>query len=95
MGFQYDVKAAHVNASGVLVTGPTRIKGYQIKPGGTAGTIIIYDNASAGSGDIAVELDITVNTAVIATLIPGDGIRCVNGAYVTLPASAAITVFYG
>jgi hypothetical protein len=40
-------------------------------------------------------LDITTNTAVISTLIPGEGIKFNNGVYVDLPTAAAITVFYG
>ena len=92
---QYDVKSAHLNASGVVFAGPTRIKGYQVAPGGTAGQINFYDNASAASGTTPLQLDITINTAVIATLIPGEGIKFNNGVYVSLPASAAITVFYG
>ena len=95
MTMQYDVKSAHLNASGVVFAGPTRIKGYQVAPGGTAGQINFYDNASAASGTTPLQLDITINTAVIATLIPGEGIKFNNGVYVSLPASAAITVFYG
>ena len=95
MGMQYDVKAAHLNADGVIFAGPTRVKGYQLAPGGTAGEINFYDNASAASGPIRLTLDITTNTAVISTSIPGEGIRFENGIYVDLPTSAAITVFYG
>jgi len=91
---QTDVKAAHLNASGVAYAGPTRIKGYQIAPG-AAGQIDFYDNASAGSGTIRLSIDTTVNTAIISTLIPGEGIRFDNGVYVSLPASTKITVFYG
>jgi len=92
---QTDVKSAHLGASGVLFTGRYRIKGYQLKPGGTAGQIDFYDNATTNAGNIPLSLDLTTNTAVIATLIPGEGILFEKGAYVVLPASAAITVFYG
>jgi hypothetical protein len=92
---QYDVLATHLNANGVVAAYPVRVKGYQIKPGGTAGQIDFYDNASAASGTIRLSLDITTNTAVISTILPGEGIRFNNGVYVSLPASAGITVFYG
>jgi len=95
MGMQYDVLATHLNADGVVYAGPTRVKGYQVASGGTAGEIKFYDNASAASGTVRLILDITTNTAVISTLIPGEGVRFNNGVYVDLPASAAITVFYG
>ena len=89
-----DVFASHLNASGQAFTGPSRIGGWQVKPGGTAGSILFYDNTSA-TGDPVIEVDLTVNTAVISTLVPGTGIRFSNGCYVTLPASAAITIFHG
>jgi hypothetical protein len=89
-----DVFAAHRNTSGQAFLGASRIGGYQIKPGGTAGSILFYDNTSA-TGTPVIEVDLTVNTAVISTLVPGTGIRFSTGCYITLPASAAITIFHG
>ena len=90
---QTDVKAAHLNGSGVVFTGRYRIKGYQIAPG-SAGQINFYNNTT-NSGVIPLSVDTTANTAIISTLIPGEGILFDSGAYVTLPTSTAITVFYG
>lgn len=42
-----------------------------------------------------LELDITTNTAVIATLLPGNGVRFTTDIYVVLPTGAAITIFCG
>ena len=92
---QTDILATHLNADGVVAAYPVRVKGYQIKPGGTAGQIDFYDNATEASGTVRLSLDITTNTAVISTIIPGEGIRFTNGVYVDLPTDAAITVFYG
>jgi hypothetical protein len=89
-----DVFASHLNASGQAFTGPSRIGGYQIKPGGTAGSILFYDNTEA-TGTPVITVDITTNAAIIATLLPGTGIRFSTGCYVTLPASASITIFHG
>jgi hypothetical protein len=89
-----DVFSSHLNASGQTFTGPSRLGGYQIKPGGTAGAILFYDNTSA-TGTPVIEIDITTNTAIISTLIPGTGIRFSTGCYITLPASASITIFHG
>jgi hypothetical protein len=49
---QTDVKATHLDASGVVYAGPTRVKGFSISPGGTAGEVQFYDNASAASGTV-------------------------------------------
>jgi len=93
MAMQTDVVAKHLNASGLVVTGRCRVKGYQIAPGG-AGQIVFYDNTT-NSGAQRLIFDTTVNTAIIATIIPGEGILFVNGVYIVLPGTASITVFYG
>jgi hypothetical protein len=92
---QTDVKAGHRDTSGVLYVGRTRVKGYQIAPGGTAGEIQFWDNATTNAGKESITINITTNAAVIATLIPGEGVLFENGVYIVLPTSAAITVFYG
>lgn len=88
-----NVFAVHANATGSIYAGATNLGGYQIKPGGTAGTIELRDGGS--SGTLLLELDITTNTAIISTLIPGNGIRFNTSIYVVLPTSAAITIFCG
>lgn len=88
-----NVFSKHANATGTIYSGPTNLGGYQLKPGGTAGTIELRDGGATGT--LLLELDITINTAVIATLLPGNGIRFTTDIHVTLPASAAITIFCG
>jgi hypothetical protein len=96
MGMQYDVKMVHADANLQAITGPVRVKGYQIASGGVAGEIQFYDTASnSATGTERLTLNITTNTAVISTLIPGEGIRFDNGVYIVLPANAAVTTFYG
>jgi hypothetical protein len=96
MGMQYDVKAAHADARAKIITGPVRIKGYQLAPGGTAGEIQFWDtSANSATGTERITLNITTNTAAISTLLPGEGIRFDLGVYVVLPANASITTFYG
>jgi hypothetical protein len=92
---QTDVKAGHRDSSGVIYVGRTRVKGYQLASGGTAGEIQFWDNATTNSGIEAITVNITINTAVISTLIPGEGVLFQNGVYVVLPAGASVTVFYG
>ena len=92
---QTDVKATHLDASGVIFAGPTRVKGYSISPGGTAGDVEFYDNASAASGTIRLTLNISTNQALDSLSIPGEGIKFNNGVYVSLPTNAHLTVFYG
>ena len=96
MTMQYDVKAAHADANSQAITGPVRIKGYQLASGGTAGEIQFWDTAAnSATGTQRLKVNITTNTAVIYTLLPGEGIRFTDGVYVVLPANAAVTTFYG
>lgn len=93
MTMQYDVKAAHAEATGTIVSTRTRVKGYQLLSGGTAGDIVFTDGGSGGTERLRV--NISTNTAAISTLIPGEGILFYTDVYVTLPLDAKITVFYG
>ena len=94
MSMQTDVQASHVEATGTMVTGRTRVKGYQCLSGGTAGDIILRDGGSGGV--IRLEFNVPANTNnPFANLIPGQGILFTTDVHVTLPTGAKITVFYG
>jgi hypothetical protein len=91
---QTDVKSAHVEATGTIVSERTRVKGYQCLSGGTAGDIIFRDGGS--SGTIRLQFNIPANTNnPFANIIPGEGILFYTNVHVTLPTSAKVTVFYG
>jgi hypothetical protein len=93
MTMQYDVKAAHAEATGTIVSGRNRLKGYQCLSGGTAGDVIIRDGGA--SGPIRLQFNISANLVAFGLPIPGEGILYSTDMHVTLPASAKITVFYG
>lgn len=88
-----NVFSEHSNATGVIYNGATNLAGYQVASGGTAGDIIFRDGGA--SGTILLQLNITINTAIISTLIPGNGIRFNTNIHVTLPTGAAVTIFCG
>lgn len=92
MAMQTDVKAAHADATGSMVTGRTRLKGYQAISGGTAGEIIFTDG---NGGAELMRFNIGTGTQPIGLPIPGEGILASSGIYVTLPTAAKVTVFYG
>ena len=94
MTMQTDVKSAHIEATGTIVSGRNRLKGYQCLSGGTAGDIIFRDGGA--SGTIRLQFNIPNNTNnPFANLIPGEGILFTTDIHVTLPTSAKVTVFYG
>jgi hypothetical protein len=91
---QTDVLSSHVEATGTMVSGRTRVKGYQCLSGGTAGDIIFRDGGA--SGPIRLQFNIPANTNnPFANLIPGEGILFTTDVHVTLPTLAKVTVFYG
>jgi hypothetical protein len=97
MGMQTDVKSSHVEANAQAITGRVRIKGYQCLSGGVAGDIIFYDTASnTATGTIRLQFNVPANTNnPFGNLIPGEGILFENGVYITRPANATVTTFYG
>jgi hypothetical protein len=91
---QTDVLSSHVEATGTMVTGRARVKGYQCLSGGTAGDIILRDGGSGGT--IRLQFNVPANTNnPFANIIPGEGILFYTDVHVTLPTGAKITVFYG
>jgi len=90
---QTDVKSAHIEATGTLVSQRTRLKGYQCISGGTAGDIIFRDGGA--SGTIRLQFNIGTGTQPIGLAIPGEGILFTTNIHVTLPTAAKVTVFYG
>jgi hypothetical protein len=88
-----NVFSKHADATGTIYSGATNLAGYQLASGGTAGEIIFRDGGA--SGTVLLRVNITVNTAVIATLLPGNGIRFTTDIHVTLPTGAAVSIFCG
>jgi hypothetical protein len=89
-----NVFAEHNDATGVIYAGATNLAGYQIAPGGTAGEIVFRDGGASGTVRLILNIP-TAPLTPISTLIPGNGIRFNTNIHVTLPASAAVTIFCG
>tara|TARA_R100001463_G_scaffold97220_3_gene151672 strand:+ start:1238 stop:1534 length:297 start_codon:yes stop_codon:yes gene_type:complete len=88
-----EVIAKHAHASGVLADCRGRFKGFVIgHDSGSSGHIILYDNDSAASGTVVIEVD-EKGTGNFGMEIPGDGIIFHDGLYVSLPSNTSITVF--
>jgi hypothetical protein len=90
---QTDVKAVHTEATGTMVSGRNRLKGYQCLSGGTAGDIIFRDGGAAGT--VRLQFNIGTGAQPVGLPIPGEGILFTTDIHVTLPTSAKVTVFYG
>lgn len=89
-----EVRSVHTHTSAALLTKRHRIMGVTFTHGtGVSGNIILYDNATAASGPVVLEIDETAQ-GTEDIHIPGDGILAKNGLYASLPANTSVTVFY-
>ena len=96
MAMQTDVKSAHTTINAALYVGRARLKGVFISVAGGSpiDRIIFYDNATAASGTVRLELDTTHNSAAYV-LIPGEGILFTNGIFCDIGDADSVTIFYG
>ena len=94
MGMQYDVKSKYLTADGVITDYRTRLKSVTVTVSTAGAATIIYDNATAASGDVLI----TMSTAAVGSyqvLLPGEGILAQNGIYVDINGAAAVSVVFG
>jgi len=89
-----NVFSAHADATGTIYAGATNLAGYQLLTGGTAGEIVFRDGGASGTVRLRVNISATP-TNPFSTLLPGNGIRFNTNIHVTLPTSAAVTIFCG
>jgi len=94
MAMQYDVKAAFRTTDGALVANRTRLKGVFFAVTSAGADIIIYDNASAATGDVLLTLPCDV-AGQHNVYIPGEGILAENGIFLDINGASGVTVFYG
>lgn len=96
MTMQTDVRAAHLNTSGVGYAGRARVKGIVCTASSTNTEVILYDDASAATGEVLMRFDSGTTVTTFQILVPGEGILAKNGIYVDLGAGGVtVTVFYG
>jgi hypothetical protein len=95
MTMQYDVKAAYTTSDVAMVAYPVRIKGAYVSVGtGGATPVTFYDNASAASGTVLLRVGVTAAGAH-TVVIPGEGIKALNGVFCDTGNADAVTIFYG
>ena len=64
MGMQTDVKAAHLNASGIAYVGRVRLKGLLTVGGATAGVVNLWDSTAAALGGTYSRTGNTVTVSI-------------------------------
>lgn len=97
-GFQYDVKAKTMTATGAsgIGTPRARIKGVYAVLGASAGSISFKDGGSGGTELLKLDTPAnTTGTGCISVFIPSDGVLFQADPYVTLTNVTSITFFYG
>ena len=94
MAMQYDVKAAFRTSDGALVASRIRLKGVFYAVTSAGADLIIYDNASAATGDVLLTLPCDV-AGQHNVYIPGEGILAENGLFLDINGASGLTAFYG
>ena len=92
---QTDVLNVNITSSGVLFSSRQRIRQILFVGNATAGSITIYDNATAGSGRVVWGITFHTSNVPVSIDIPGEGILCYNGAYAVLNNVVGLGVCYG
>ena len=96
MSMQGDVKSEHINASGSVFAGRTRVKGFSIcATASTAGTLLLKDGGSGGTTLIEIDIPSNSNPNSFYVAIPQQGVLFQTSVYATLTNIASVTVFYG
>ena len=96
MTMQTDVKSKHLNASGSVFAGRTRVKGFSIcATASTAGTMLLKDGGSSGTTLLEIDIPSNSNPNSFYVLVPGEGVLFSTNVYATLTNIASVTVFYG
>jgi hypothetical protein len=76
--------AVNVTGAGAVSAGPCTYRGFSI--GSVAGgDVVIYDNASAASGTVLAAFTVAAKGWTADDIT--DGVRCVNGIYVSTSAT--------
>jgi hypothetical protein len=106
MGMQYDVKQAHLNSSGYLVTYPVRVKGLSFTGTATAGYVVLFDTSStpvsssvtyARSGTTVTVSKtahgLTTGTVIGIHFLSNSGVSATDGTYtITVTGANAFTL---
>ena len=93
---QTDVRSTHTTGNGVIYAGRTRVKSIICLGATTAGDVVLYDNASAASGNELIRFAVPGNSNnVVNVNLPGEGILAMNGIYASVPTGYSVTVCYG
>ena len=96
MTMQTDVKSKHLNASGSVFAGRTRVKGFSIcATASTSGTMLLKDGGSSGTTLLEIDIPSNSNPNSFYVLVPGEGVLFSTDVYATLTNIASVTVFYG
>ncbi len=98
MGFQYDVKAKNMVATGAsgIGTPRARVKGIYAVLGNLVGSLSFRDGGAGGTE--LIKLDTPANTTgsgYLYIIVPNDGVRFEADPDVTLTNVTSVTFFYG
>jgi hypothetical protein len=93
MGMQTDVLSAVATASGSMISGRTRLKGFVLTSSASAGSVVFRDGSA--SGTVLLTLNTPASAGFHDIVIPGEGVLFSSGVYAVLTNVTSVTIFYG
>ena len=97
MGFQYDVKAKTMTATGATAIGTprARIKAVYALLGGSEGSVSFKDGGAGGTELLKFDTPANTATGYLYALLPSDGVSFEADPYLTLTNVTSVTFIYG
>jgi len=97
MGFQYDVKAKTMTATGATGIGTprARIKSVYALLGAAAGSVSFKDGGVGGTELLKFDTPANTTTGYMYALLPSDGVLFEADPYLTLTNVTSVTFIYG
>ena len=97
---QTDVKSTHLNTTGAVFAGRSRLKGFSLAPAVSSPaltTVSFRDGGATGTVLCQIDLPINSNPNTFYMAIPGEGILFSTSIHFTLDAGTlgGVTAFYG
>jgi len=97
MGFQYDVRAKTMTATGATQIGTprARIKAVYALLGASTGSVSFKDGGSGGTELLKFDTPANTVTGFMYALLPQDGVLFEADPYLTLSNVTSVTFIYG
>lgn len=94
MSMQTMQSSGELSASAVVRSRPSEFWGVLLVPGSATSSVVIYDNASAASGNILCEISAAAANSASVPVILNVPAEALNGIYCSISGTGAKAIVY-